>query len=89
MSQRDKTGSGVKKKSSARSAVKKTPMKKPKIKAVAKTKPALAVPPEQRHRMISEAAFYISKRHGSSNTDPLRDWVEAETEINLMMNKSP
>ncbi len=88
MVQRDKTGSGAKRKLTDRSASKKTPRKKAKIKAAAKPKSVGSVTPEKRHRMISEVAFYKSERHGFGN-NPFRDWVEAEAEINLMMSKSP
>lgn len=39
------------------------------------------VTPEERHRMISEAAYYKAERRGSHEADPDRDWYEAEAEI--------
>ncbi len=88
MRQRDKIASGAKKKTNARKTGKKTPVKKTAAKATAKTKSVFAVTAEQRHRMVSEAAFYISKRRGAHH-DSLRNWVEAEAEINMIMSKSP
>jgi len=48
-----------------------------------KTEPARAaapVSPEERHRMIAEAAYYIALRKGF-NSDPRENWIEAEAEI--------
>lgn len=38
------------------------------------------VSPEERHRMIAEAAYYIALRKGF-NSDPRENWIEAEAEI--------
>ncbi|WP_083251206.1 DUF2934 domain-containing protein [Acidihalobacter yilgarnensis] len=37
--------------------------------------------PEQRYRMIAEAAFYIAETHGFDPNRSLNDWLEAETMI--------
>ena len=75
--------------------VKKTPAKKAAPKAaVAAKKPAAkaavaakksAVTPEQRYKMIEEAAYYIAERHGF-NGDSAYFWSLAEAEINAKLN---
>ena len=75
--------------------VKKTPAKKAAPKAaVAAKKPAAkaavaakktAVTPEQRYKMIEEAACYIAERHGF-NGDSAYFWSLAEAEINAKLN---
>mgnify|MGYP006282246069 FL=1 len=37
---------------------------------------------EDRHRMISEAAYYIAECRGFSGGCPAEDWLKAEAEIN-------
>lgn len=77
--------------------VKKTPAKKAAPKAVAAKKPAVkaaaavaavskkpAVSPEQRYKMIEEAAYYIAERHGFSG-DSAYFWSLAEAEINAKL----
>lgn len=34
-----------------------------------------------RHRRIATAAYYRSKRRGFNNGDEIKDWIEAESEI--------
>ncbi|AOV17147.1 hypothetical protein BJI67_08815 [Acidihalobacter aeolianus] len=56
----------------------------PKTAAPRTRKPKTAtiqVTPEQRYRMISEAAFYIAEKHGFDPSRSLDDWLEAETLI--------
>lgn len=77
--------------------VKKSPAKKTAPKAVAAKKPAVkaaaavaavsknpAVSPEQRYKMIEEAAYYIAERHGFSG-DSAYFWSLAEAEINAKL----
>lgn len=40
---------------------------------------------EQRHRMISEAAYYRAEHRGFDGGDPLEDWLVAESEIDSMI----
>jgi hypothetical protein len=42
------------------------------------------VSPEQRWRMIAESAYYRAQRRGFRG-DPVRDWVEAEAEIDASL----
>jgi len=39
------------------------------------------ISPEERHRLIAEAAFYRAERRGFAPGDPMQDWLEAEAEI--------
>lgn len=39
---------------------------------------------EERYRMIAEAAYYRAERHGFSG-DPVRDWIEAEHDIQMIL----
>ena len=76
---------------------KKTPAKKAAPKAVAVKKPAAkaapkavvaskkpALSPEQRYKMIEEAAYYVAERHGFSG-DSASFWSLAEAEINAKL----
>jgi len=45
-----------------------------------------AVTPEQRYRMVAEAAYYHAERHGFVG-DPVQDWVAAEAEIAALLSK--
>lgn len=58
----------------------------PEPKAAAKRTPAKrakggAVTPEERHRMISEAAYHLAEHRGFEGGDPHADWLAAEAEI--------
>lgn len=44
-----------------------------------------AVSVEERHRMIAEAAYYKALERGPEGTDPYRDWIEAEAEIDALL----
>ncbi len=53
-------------------------------------RPAIAsasseVTPDERHRMIAEAAYQRAEQRGFTNGDPLRDWLEAETQIEMQI----
>jgi len=45
----------------------------------------VAVTPEQRYHMIAEAAYYRAERRGFGSGDPARDWLEAEAEIDRIL----
>jgi uncharacterized coiled-coil DUF342 family protein len=40
---------------------------------------------EQREQMIAEAAYYRAERRGFCTGDPLTDWLESETEIDILL----
>ena len=42
---------------------------------------------EQRYRMIAEAAYYRAESC-QFKSDPLRDWVEAERDIDALLNEN-
>ena len=44
-----------------------------------------AISAEQRHRMISDAAYYIALGRGFQGGDPLQDWLKAEAEIDTLL----
>ena len=75
----------VKKAPAKRASAKTTAARKPAAKAVAGDKSEastkLAISPEERYRMIQEAAYYIAERHGF-NGDSAYFWSQAEAEIN-------
>ena len=76
------------KKSPAKKAAPKAAAKKPVVKAAAPSAPAPKKPvisPEQRYKMIEEAAYYIAERHGF-NGDSAYFWSLAEAEINSRLN---
>lgn len=59
------------------------------IAAVKKSKKAAnllgGVTPEQRYRMICDAAYYRAERRGFIGGNPEQDWVEAELEIDQLL----
>lgn len=52
----------------------------PKVKRTAPT-------PEERYRMIAEAAYYIAERRGFAPGDPAKDWRDAEAQIVSQIGK--
>ena len=72
----------VKKKAVVKSTVTKA---KPKKKAAKKSTPKntkIKVTNEQHHRMICEAAYYISLERTYLTVNPTEDWLKAEAAIN-------
>lgn len=41
---------------------------------------------DRRLRMIAEAAYYRAERRGFKNSDAVNDWLEAEAEIDRLLN---
>lgn len=41
--------------------------------------------PQQRHHMIEEAAYFRAQQRGFEGGDPLADWLEAEAQIDSML----
>jgi hypothetical protein len=39
------------------------------------------ISPEERHRIIAEAAYYRAEQRRFLGGDPLQDWLEAEAEV--------
>jgi hypothetical protein len=46
---------------------------------------ALRVTPEQRYHMIAEAAYFRAERRGFSGGDPAQDWLDAEAEVDRIL----
>lgn len=72
----------VKKKAVKKAAAKKTAVKKTTAKKPAVTKAKIKVTHEQHHKMICEAAYYISLNRTSETVNPTEDWLQAEAAIN-------
>jgi len=51
---------------------------------VASSTARTTISPEQRRLMIAEAAYYRAQRRGFRG-DPIRDWTEAEAEIDAQL----
>lgn len=43
------------------------------------------VDPEQRRKMISEAAYYMAEHRSFYGGDPVQDWLMAESEVNVFL----
>ncbi len=46
-----------------------------------------AVSPEERNRMVAEAAYYIAEHRGFAESSPLEDWCAAEAQIDAMVSR--
>lgn len=46
---------------------------------------AAGIDPEQRHRMIEEAAYFLAEHRGFAGGDPLQDWLLAEAEVDTVL----
>ena len=51
------------------------------VSRAAVTSPSMDVAPDERHRMIAEAAYHRAEKRGFMNGDPVQDWLEAEAQI--------
>ena len=79
----------------AKKPVAKAAAKKPAAKPAAKKvvapvaapapKPAMRVSDEQRYRMVAEAAYYRAESN-QFKSDPVRDWIEAESDITILLS---
>lgn len=67
------------KKAAPKAAAAKKPVAKAAAKAIAPKKTEIS--PEQRYKMIEEAAYFIAERHGF-NGDSAYFWSLAEAEVN-------
>lgn len=47
------------------------------------------VTPQQRYRMISEAAYFRAEKRGFVGGDTAQDWLEAEAEIDRILKQKP
>ena len=46
-----------------------------------------AIAPEERHRLIAEAAYFRALARGFDGGDPLGDWLAAEQQIETMLSR--
>lgn len=60
-------------------------VKKPAAKVVKKAGKTMVVSDEQRYRMIAEAAYYRAESN-QFKSDPVRDWIEAESDIAALLS---
>ncbi len=72
----------VKKKAVKKATVKKAAVKKTTAKKSAVSNAKIKVTNEQHHKMICEAAYYISLDRTSETVNPTEDWLQAEAAIN-------
>lgn len=68
-----------------KNAAPKTPKKPVAAKTSSNKKPS-DINPEERYRMIAVAAYYRAEKRGFIGGDPSQDWVEAEAEVNQLIN---
>lgn len=61
---------------------KKKVSKKPAAKKAQSRNKKIIVTPEQHHKMICEAAYYISLKRSPDTVNPNEDWFLAESAIN-------
>lgn len=47
------------------------------------------VPPEERHHLIAEAAYFRAENRGFQGGCPVQDWLEAEREIDQLLSQPP
>jgi hypothetical protein len=50
------------------------------VSAVASS-PAPRITAEERHRLIAETAYFKAEKRGFQGGDPVKDWLEAEAEV--------
>jgi hypothetical protein len=52
-----------------------------KVRAVPPSPPRPVISPQERHRRIAEAAYFLALRRGISHSDPQKNWIDAERQI--------
>ena len=92
MSPRSSTTSGKTARPAARTTAGSTPAAKTRITRAAAAKPRSrakksgSVTSEERTRLIAEAAYFKAERRGFPEDGALEDWVEAEAEIDALLD---
>lgn len=46
---------------------------------------AIQMTPEERHRVVAEAAYFIAERRGFAGGSSIEDWLQAEADIDRML----
>ncbi|MBZ0104164.1 MAG: DUF2934 domain-containing protein [Sulfuricella denitrificans] len=68
-----------------RTTAKKVAAAKPATSRTSKAKGSKGVTPEQRYRMICDAAYFKAEKRNFSPENEIQDWLDAEAEINHML----
>jgi hypothetical protein len=66
-------------------AAKKTTAAKPAASRSSKAKSIKNVTPEQRYRMICDAAYFRAEKRNFAPENEVQDWLDAEAEINRLL----
>jgi hypothetical protein len=53
------------------------------------TRARSSAPKPSREHMIAEAAYYRAEKRGFAGGDQMRDWLDAEAEINQTLIRKP
>lgn len=80
------TASSVAAAAAAPAAQKRAPAAAPKKKAVVAKPVVKTVSPEERFKMIEQAAYFRAEKHGFQ-VDPHANWVAAEKEVDTILAK--
>lgn len=75
-----KSATGKKTAAAAKPVAKRVTVKKPRTK-----KAATMISPDDRRRMIAEAAYYRAQARGFDGGDELADWLAAEAEVDSLV----
>lgn len=46
-----------------------------------------SISPQERYRMVAEAAYFRAERRGFTGGDPIKDWLEAEAEVSAFLEQ--
>lgn len=80
-------GAGTGTAATKKNAAPKTPKKPVAAAKASSNKKTSDINPEERYRMIAVAAYYRAEKRGFIGGDPSQDWVEAEAEVNQLINQ--
>jgi hypothetical protein len=72
-------------KAAPKAVVKKATAAKPATSSAGKAKNLKNVTPEQRYRMICDAAYFKAEKRNFSPENETQDWLDAEAEINRLL----
>lgn len=61
----------------------KLPVRRPSAAGAALASGNSKVTPDERHRMIAEAAYHRAEQRGFTNGDPQQDWLDAEAQVDI------
>ena len=53
----------------------------------AKPDDTIAIKPEARWQMISEAAYFLAEKRGFTGGDPCQDWIDAEAQVEATLKR--